>query len=60
MLAERMIQLDPNKRYEVVSTQDLTGADLSNAKGRIFQGSIHITDPQKFWNPSSYLILRVL
>src|SRR5580704_4014996 len=54
MLAERMIPLDPNKRYEVVSTQDLTGADLNNAKRRIFQGSIHITDPQKLWNPSSY------
>ena len=60
VLAQRMIQLDPNKRYEVVSTQDLTGADLSNAKGRIFQGSIRITNPQKFWNPSSYLILRML
>jgi len=60
MLAERMIQLDPNKRYEVVSTQDLTGADRSNAKGRVFQGSIRIVDPQKFWNPSSYLILRTL
>jgi hypothetical protein len=60
MLAERMIQLDPGKSYEVVSTQDLTGADLSNAKGRIFHGSINITDPQKFWTPSSYLILRML
>ncbi|HXC25117.1 MAG TPA: hypothetical protein VNU46_04315, partial [Gemmatimonadaceae bacterium] len=60
MLAQRTIQLDPTKRYEIVSTQDLRGADLSNAKGRIFQGSIRITDPQKFWNPSSYLILRRL
>jgi cell division septum initiation protein DivIVA len=60
MLAEPIIQLDPQRRYEVVSAQDLTGADLSNAKGRIFQGSIHITDPQKFWNPSSHLILRRL
>jgi cell division septum initiation protein DivIVA len=60
MLAERVIQLDPKKRYEIVSTQDLAGADLSNAKGRVFHGSINITDPQKFWNPSSYLILRTL
>lgn len=60
MMAQRTIDLDPKKRYEVVSTQDLAGADLSNAKGRIFRGSIRVTDPQKFWGPSPYLILRVL
>lgn len=59
-LAERTIQLEPNKRYEVVSNQDLNAVDHSNAKGRVFTGPIKITDPDRFWQSSSYLILREL
>jgi len=58
MLSQRVITLDSTKKYEVVSTQDLSGADRSNAEGRIFRGSIKITDPERFWTPSAYLILR--
>jgi len=54
------IPLSANKEYEVVSAQDLEGTDRANAKGRVFRGSIHITDPKRFWNPSSFLILREL
>lgn len=54
------IPLSPNTNYEVVSSQDLDGTDRANAKGRVFRGSIHITDPKRFWTPSAFLILRQL
>jgi len=57
---DRVINLDSTRQYEVVSSQDLDGADRSNAKGRVFRGSIRITDPKRFWTPSAYLILREL
>lgn len=57
MLDQRAVALDPAHSYEVISAQDLNGADRSNAKGRVFTGPIHITDPQLFWAPSHYLIL---
>lgn len=57
MLDTRTVPLAPGQSYEVVSAQDLTGADRANAKGRVFTGSITITDPQRFWAPSHYLIL---
>jgi len=53
-----VLPLKPNTEYEVVSSQDLEATDQTNAKGRIFRGSIHITDPKRFWTPSSFLILR--
>jgi hypothetical protein len=55
-----VLPLKPNTEYEVVSSQDLEATDKSNAKGRIFRGSIRITDPKRFWTPSSFLILREL
>jgi hypothetical protein len=57
MLNTRTVPLQPGKQYEVVSSQDLNGADRSNSKGRVFTGPITITDPQKFWAPSHYLVL---
>jgi hypothetical protein len=57
MLDTRTIPLPAGRRYEVVSAQDLNGADRSNSKGRVFTGPITITDPQRFWAPSHFLIL---
>ena len=59
MSALTTVPVDTTKTYEIVSAQDLTGADRSNAKGRVFHGAIHITDPKVFWRPSPYLILLV-
>jgi hypothetical protein len=59
MTALTTVPVDTTKTYEIVSAQDLSGADLSNAKGRVFKGAIHITDPATFWRPSPYLILRI-
>jgi hypothetical protein len=59
MMAMTTVPVDTTKSYEVVSAQDLSGADRSNAKGRVFHGPIHITDPKAFWRPSPYLILVV-
>jgi hypothetical protein len=57
MSALTTIPVDTTRSYEIISAQDLTGADRSNAKGRIFHGAIHVTDPKVFWRPSPYLIL---
>jgi len=57
MSAVTTIPIDTTRTYEIVSSQDLTGADRSDAKGRVFHGAIHITDPKVFWRPSPYLIL---
>jgi hypothetical protein len=58
MLKNTVIPLDSTKKYEVVSSQDLSAADTTNKKGRIFHGMIRILDPQRFWRASPYLILR--
>lgn len=57
MSATTTIPVDTTRSYEIVSPQDLTGADRSDAKGRVFHGPIHITDPKVFWRPSPFLIL---
>lgn len=57
MMAVRTVPVDTTRRYEVVSAQDLSGADRRNARGRIFRGAIHIVDPPRFWRASPYLIL---
>jgi outer membrane murein-binding lipoprotein Lpp len=59
MTAMTTVPVDTTKTYEVVSAQDLSGADRTNAKGRVFKGPIHITDPKTFWRPSPYLILLI-
>ena len=59
MTALTTVPVDTTKTYEVISAQDLTGADRSDANGRVFHGAIHITDPKTFWRPSPYLILLV-
>jgi outer membrane murein-binding lipoprotein Lpp len=59
MAAMTTVPVDSTKSYEVVSAQDLSGADRSNAKGRVFHGAIHITNPRVFWRPSPYLILVI-
>ena len=59
MSALTTVPVDTTKTYEIVSAQDLSGADRSNAKGRVFHGAIHITDPKVFWRTSPYLILLV-
>lgn len=61
MVKNEVIALDSTKRYEVVSSQDLSAADTANKQGRrVFHGSIHIQNPQRFWKASPYLILREL
>ncbi len=59
MTALSTVPVDTTKTYEVISSQDLSGADRTDAKGRVFKGPIHITDPKTFWRPSPYLILLV-
>jgi hypothetical protein len=46
-----------DKDYRVVSRQDLTYTDVAIAKDMKVRGSLRITDPERFWAPSKYLIL---
>ncbi|MEO6779004.1 MAG: bZIP transcription factor [Gemmatimonadaceae bacterium] len=59
MAAMTTVPVDTTRSYEVISSQDLSGADRSDADGRVFKGAIHITDPKVFWRPSPYLILLI-
>jgi tRNA-binding EMAP/Myf-like protein len=52
------IQLpDSEKQYRIVSRQSLEFTDTSNPKEPLVKGALNVTDPQKFWAPSKYLIL---
>jgi hypothetical protein len=48
-------QLD--KEYRVVSRQNLEFTDSTNRKNTMVKGALTVTDPEKFWAPSKYLIL---
>lgn len=52
------IQL-PNteKEYRVVSRQNLEFTDTSNPKEPLVKGTLNVTDPERFWAPSRFLIL---
>lgn len=46
-----------DKEYQVVSRHDLAYTDASAAKNQRVRGALHITDPERFWSSSKYLIL---
>ena len=46
-----------DKEYSVVSRHDLAFTNASGAKGARFKGALQITDAERFWAPSKYLIL---
>jgi hypothetical protein len=52
------IQLpDSQKQYRVVSRQNLEFTDSTNRKETLVKGTLNVTDPEKFWAPSKFLIL---
>ncbi len=51
------IQLQVDKEYRVVSRQNLEYTALVNPKESMVKGSLNVTDPDKFWAPSKFLIL---
>jgi hypothetical protein len=46
-----------DKEYRVVSRQSLEFTSLADTKEPKVRGTLEITDPDKFWAPSRYLIL---
>ena len=48
---------EADKEYRVVSRQNLEFADSLNRKNTMVKGSLNVTDPEKFWAPSKFLIL---
>ena len=54
-LTIQLPQLD--KEYRVVSRQNLEFTDSSSRKNTMVKGALTVTDPEKFWAPSKFLIL---
>lgn len=48
---------EPDREYRVVSRQSLEFTSSENLKDPIVKGALQVTDPEKFWAPSKYLIL---
>ena len=48
---------DSAREYRVVSRQNLDYTDSVNPNQPLVKGSLNVTDPDKFWAPSKYLIL---
>lgn len=46
-----------DREYRVVSRQSLEYTDVVNPKEPLVKGTLTVTDPDKFWAPSKYLIL---
>jgi len=54
-LTIQLPQLD--KEYRVVSRQNLEFTDSTSRKNTMVKGALTVTDPEKFWAPSKFLIL---
>ena len=48
---------DTAREYRVVSRQNLDYTDSVNPNQTLVKGALNVTDPDKFWAPSKYLIL---
>ena len=48
---------EADKEYRVVSRQNLEFTDSVNPNTTLVKGTLRVTDPEKFWAPSKYLIL---
>jgi hypothetical protein len=48
---------EADKEYRIVSRQNLEFTDSVNPKTTMVKGALRVTDPEKFWAPSKYLIL---
>lgn len=46
-----------DKEYQVISRHDLAFTDAAATKNQRVRGALHISDPERFWAPSRYLIL---
>jgi len=46
-----------DKEYRIVSRQALEYTDLTKPRDAVVKGTLTITDPEKFWAPSKFLIL---
>jgi hypothetical protein len=48
---------ESDREYRIVSRQNLEYTDSVNPKSTTVKGALRVTDPEKFWAPSKYLIL---
>jgi hypothetical protein len=47
----------PDREYRIVSRQNLEFTDLEKPVDAVVRGALTITDPERFWAPSRFLIL---
>jgi hypothetical protein len=48
---------DPNKKYKLVSRQNVEHLEVKPDKDGKVHGALRIADPEEFWGPSRFLIL---
>jgi hypothetical protein len=48
---------DPNKKYKLISRQNIEHLAVKPDKDGKVQGTLRIADPEEFWGPSRFLIL---
>lgn len=48
---------DSTKKYRIVSRHSLDDAEVRERDKQSFRGDLRITDAQRFWSPSRYLII---
>jgi septal ring factor EnvC (AmiA/AmiB activator) len=48
---------DPEREYKIVSRQNLEFLGEQPEKGGKVKGALHITEPERFWAPSRFLII---
>ena len=48
---------DSTRTYRVISRQSLDEAEVRERKNTSFKGALRITNPNRFWAPSRYLIV---
>lgn len=55
----RVIKLDENKEYQLLSAQSTSALDTKLGPDGTFRGSLRIRDPDAFWKASRWLVLVV-
>lgn len=53
----RVIMLDENRDYQLLSTQNTSALETRLAPDGTFHGSLRIRDPEAFWKPGKWMII---
>jgi hypothetical protein len=56
-LSDRTIPLDDERRYQILSAQDLNAVETPISADGIFKGTLIIGNPEAFWKQSKWLVI---